>query len=82
MHLERGSYAPASTPAAEENGWRLSTDSMDSETRRRARSSPGPEPSEPYRSTRPRGVTVGATSLSEVPPLPAFPLDPRDTGDR
>ncbi|BEJ06093.1 hypothetical protein CcaverHIS641_0306150 [Cutaneotrichosporon cavernicola] len=75
MHLERTSPAPP----PEENGWRLSTGSVDSDTRRRARSSPGPEPTEPYRSIRPRGVTVGATSLSEADPLPTCAMDPRGT---
>lgn len=97
-HLERGSYPvgpphPDDTPQEKDkeavNGWRLSTDSVDSDTRRRAKSSPGPEPSEQLR-TRPRGLTVGEsgtpkfTDTPPVPPVPAVlspaPMSPTGAG--
>lgn len=82
MHLERGSYSvgpPHPDDAPNQNGWHLRQDSVDSDTRRRARSSPGPEPSEPVSGGRPRGMTVGESGSAkptDVPPVPPLPIHP------
>jgi hypothetical protein len=87
-HLERGSYSlgpPHPDPIEDEdppaNG--LARDDGEEANRRRAKSSPGPEP--PARPKRGRGLTVGEPPFpdifSPIPPVPPMPVLPRRSTD-
>lgn len=91
-HLEKGSYAYAFLKEKGEacNDEDCKDDEPDeddndveADTRRRARSSPGPEPSRTSGLRRSRGLTVNDLTPSRVPtaPVPMDPLDPLSPSD-